>query len=204
MALCDFDKIIKDSVNPMYKRTDGKPNYATLSVVHDSVKPELQRYGMYYSAFESIENSGYLCVRITHAESNTYIETFVKLLNMSDMQKYVGSKTYARKSGISDLCGLYAEDDDGNIASTPNKSVDEIKTAFKPIELPIEQVKKIKEDLLILWDLKKESAVDSFPAKADFLEQILANNFMKTTKEGELLPIETIELLRIQKWLKGI
>jgi hypothetical protein len=208
MALCNFEKVIKDSINPMYKRSDGKPNYATLSAVHDAVKPELLAHGLYYHSFESLENHGFLCVRITHAESKTFIETFVRLLNMSDMQKYVASKTYARKSGISDLCSLYAEDDDGNLASTAQKpNTNAVTAAFKPIEPPVQlqAIKSdLKADLIGLWDMKKEAALKAFPAKAKSVDEIFTNRFTKANDDGELVDLETSELLRIKTWLKGM
>jgi hypothetical protein len=151
MALCEFEKVIKDAENPMFKK--GRPNYSTLGAIHDVVRPELKRHGLYYSAFETIEQHGFLCVRITHAESETYIETYVKLLNMSDMQKYVGSTTYARKNGISTLCGLYAEDDDGNSISSTNDSKPTKPT--ESIQLTLIDRSKITFNLHELWKMKE-------------------------------------------------
>ena len=206
MALCEFEKVIKDAENPMFKKADRRSNYATLVPIHDAIKPELLRHGLYYSSFERVELEGYLCVRITHAESETYIETYVKLLNMSDMQKYVSSKTYARKSGLSELCGLYAEDDDGNIASTPTKMNDaheSVRESFKP-DLTADQIKSLKENLIGLWEMKEKAAINKDADKGNRVKQYIADNFMKLNEDGELIALPTVDLIKIQNYLKGL
>lgn len=126
------------------------------------------------------------------------------------MQMLGGAITFATRYGILSLVGLSPDvDTDADSTSvpidvTPKAAVNAVIQAFKPVELPAEQVTKLKEDLLGLWEMKKEVAVDSAPAKASSVEQILANGFTKPTKDGEVIELETSELIRIQTWLKGL
>ncbi len=126
------------------------------------------------------------------------------------MQMLGSAITYATRYGILSLVGL-SPDVDNDAASTsvpidvtPKPASNVVTQAFKPVELPLEQIAKLKEDLLGLWEMKKEVAVDAAPARAESVEQILANGFTKPTKDGELVELETSELIRIQTWLKGL
>jgi len=193
LALCEFEKVIKDAENPTYKKVDRKPNYATLSAIHDSIKPELKKHGLFYSSHETMENNGYLCVRLTHSESQTYIETFVRLLNMSDMQKYVASKTYARKSGISDLLSLYAEDDDGQSISLPTNLSYPMSLRKDEKKLNSTELNTLTWELYELWS-KKEGSVranESMISKRAI--SMFESDFKNATDES---------LIKLKKWLQ--
>jgi 2-phospho-L-lactate guanylyltransferase (CobY/MobA/RfbA family) len=126
------------------------------------------------------------------------------------MQMLGSAITYATRYSILSLVGLSPDvDNDAATTSvpidvTPKFISNAVTQAFKPVELPLEQIAKLKEDLLGLWEMKKEVATDAAPARAESVEQILANGFTKPTKDGEIIELETSELIRIQTWLKGL
>ncbi len=167
MVLCEFPDIRKDSENPMFKK-DGKPlKYASIGAILSAIKPELNKHGMYPTSFETLENPGFLTIRIMHGESKTYIETYVKLLDLSSMQKYGGSKTYALKRGICELCGVSADendDNDGNgLENTITKTYvspkpEPMPTLQEPIALTENERGALTYELYNLW-VKKEGSV---------------------------------------------
>lgn len=160
MVLCEFPDIRKDSENPMFKK-DGKPlKYASIGAILSAIKPELNKHGMYPTSFETLENPGFLTIRIMHGESKTYIETYVKLLDLSSMQKYGGSKTYALKRGICELCGVSADENDDNDGNGLENTITKTYVSPKPdpVALTDNDRAVLTYELYNLW-VKKEGSV---------------------------------------------
>lgn len=124
LVLCNFGKVHKDKVNGMFKKDarDNKPNYASIEAIYDAIVPELKRNGLHTIAYIPEDRQDVLVVKVTHAQSGTFISTNIKLINMSDMQKSSASRTYARKA-LAELVGVPIgdDDDDGNTACAQNQ-----------------------------------------------------------------------------------
>lgn len=161
MVLCEFPEIRKDSENPAFKK-DGKPlKYASIGSIFSSVVPELKKHGMYPVSFETVESPGFLVVRIMHGESRTYIETHVQLLDLSSMQKYGASKTYAQKRGICEICCVVADDDNDGNGLDNTKSSTQAAYTPKPASIPAlteNERGALTYELYNLW-VKKEGSV---------------------------------------------
>lgn len=140
----EFPVIEKDGTNPHYK----KP-YATLPNVLKSVLPVLQKHGILFTSHEiTIDNQQYIKLQLIHAESSEKIESHVKLINATDMQKLGSAYTYAIRYGILSLLGIAPDmDDDGNAASDPPKA--------QTNQVTMKQVKE-------LYNLKKNSLLPEF------------------------------------------
>lgn len=109
---------IENSVNPHLKN-----RYADLSSVIDAVKPALNHVQIVFVQMPEESESGIvrLTTRLIHA-SGEWIETTSSCpMPKNDPQGYGSALTYLRRYSLSAICGLYADDDDGEMASRPNQ-----------------------------------------------------------------------------------
>lgn len=192
LLLCEFDKVEKDSYNPMYKK-GNKPNYASLPSIYKAIQPTLRKHGLVDTAYVSEEKDDIMVVRVTHPESMTYIHTSIKLINMTDMQKSASARTYARKA-LAELVGVpiceEESDDDGN-ATLYNNPVKAAFSKASPINVTpqtkvIEQPKLseseqnkiglITYELDLLWK-KKEGSIraDGSPESKVVIQRFESN-----------------------------
>lgn len=127
-----------------------KSKYADLSSVIDAVKGSLNKNGIAFIQTPSPSDDGRLnlTTRLIH-ESGEWIEDTASCpLAKQDPQGLGSALTYLRRYSLSAICGLYADDDDGNSASnrvensvidiavlvktvTDTKSLAELQTAYK-------------------------------------------------------------------------
>jgi hypothetical protein len=134
LLLCDFEAIEKDAKNPVFRSS-----YASLPHVLKCVTPVLKQNGIVVN-FPVPENLPDFCVvNLTHAESNTSVSSFVKLLieekyNQNEivdptkkkplpimrMQQWGACMTYAQCRGLLGLLGIAANDDDDGNSVLPN------------------------------------------------------------------------------------
>jgi hypothetical protein len=104
----------KGANNPFFKS-----KYADLPSVIDAVKAALNDAGITYLQTPSPSEPCQLALttRLLH-ESGEWIEDTANCpLAKADPQGYGSAITYLRRYGLQSICGLYAEDDDGNSAS---------------------------------------------------------------------------------------
>lgn len=106
---------LKDATNPHFKS-----KYADLSSVVDAVKGPLNDAGItFMQGVEDAENGVAVETMLLH-ESGEWLSSTIKIpASKQDAQGYGSATTYARRYGLQAMCGVPAEDDDGNAASKP-------------------------------------------------------------------------------------
>lgn len=105
-----------------------KSKYADLSSVIDAVKSALNKNGIAFIQTPSPSDDSRLnlTTRLLH-ESGEWIEDTASCpLAKQDPQGLGSALTYLRRYSLSAICGLYADDDDGNSAinRTENSTID--------------------------------------------------------------------------------
>jgi hypothetical protein len=110
---------IKDSANPFFKS-----KYADLSSVIEAVKQPLSDSGIVYvQGVEGVEGGVAVETMLLHI-SGEWISSKLEIpASKHDAQGYGSAITYGRRYGLQSMCGVPAEDDDGNAAtaSAPNR-----------------------------------------------------------------------------------
>lgn len=88
--------------------------YADLEADLDAVIPALNAEGVFYQSKIVATELGYDVHTILHHPSSDTSDTFVcpLLLGKQDMQGLKAARTYARRIGIEDICGIATGDDD--------------------------------------------------------------------------------------------
>lgn len=182
----EFPTIDKDSVNPHLKN-----KYASLPSILNTVLPVLRRHGVLLTSGIKNDMPDILQVNLIHAQTGTKVESDIKLLNTTDMQKWGGSVTYATRYGLLSLLGISADlDDDGHMASTPNP----VRGAFQPkvTEEELNNIGNITFELYELWK-KKEGSVRADGSDA-------AKRAVALFK-SDLVGINYDSLVKLKKWL---
>lgn len=108
----------KDNSNPFFKS-----KYADLNSVLEAVMKPLNSNGIaVLQPTICIDGKNYVKTILLH-ESGEMLESFTEILyaKVNDAQGQGSGITYARRYGLQSLCGVGAEDDDGNKASAPAK-----------------------------------------------------------------------------------
>ena len=208
LALCKFPTVEKDSVNPQFKKSDNKPTYASLPSVLSAVVPVLKEHGVVLSSYIREDHSDILVVRLTHGESETSIQSHVKLIDMSTMQKWGGSVTYGTRYGLLSLLGIAADmDDDGNTASQPSNPVTKVFTPVSPVTPHVAKVvpvtserMKLVHDLTNLWEMKEGSVRAEESAASRRTIQLFKNDFKEAN--GDDLTDE--QLLKIKDYMSAL
>lgn len=113
---------LKDAENPHFKK-----NYADLSSVVAACKEALNANGIAFVqrlGLVTVEGPGgtvEVTTTLVHESGDTLSDSFrIGLKDPYDPQKIGSAITYARRYGLSAICGVIADDDDdGNAASSP-------------------------------------------------------------------------------------
>jgi hypothetical protein len=112
-AQSEMGKAKKETKNLHFKST-----YADLASVMDACMGPLSRHGI--AVFQPTFDEGgerFVKTILAHGPSAQTIECRVPLIvGKNDMQAYGSAVTYARRYGMACMCGVGAEDDDGNAA----------------------------------------------------------------------------------------
>jgi hypothetical protein len=129
-----INKITKDSANPFHKS-----RYASLEAILTELLPALQEEGIF------------LTQQVDVFDGTWYLETFlwdnvehgdklsmgkIPLIGVTDMQKLGSAVTYARRYGLQTALGLWASDDDSELAMNrhePQKPAAAQKPVVKPV-----------------------------------------------------------------------
>lgn len=110
----------KDNSNPFFKS-----KYADLNSVLEAVMKPLHNNGIaVLQPTVCIDGRNYVKTILLH-ESGEMLESFTEILytKVNDAQGQGSGITYARRYGLQSLCGVGADDDDGNKASQPATKV---------------------------------------------------------------------------------
>lgn len=112
-AQAQMTAALKTQKNPYFKS-----KYADLSSVIDAVKEHLNSNGItFVQGFDDYDGGIALETMLLH-ESGEWLSSTIKIpASKNDAQAYGSACTYARRYGLQSMCGLPAEDDDGNAAS---------------------------------------------------------------------------------------
>jgi len=125
----EFGQVLKTADNPFFKS-----KYADLASVHDAVIDSLHNHNIALLQKTHECDNGVKIETIFMHESGEQISGGLLFVpaQQQDPQKYGSALTYARRYSLLSACGLPAEDDDGNKASSiasklPPAKVTEIK-----------------------------------------------------------------------------
>lgn len=109
----------KDTNNPFFKS-----KYADLNSIREAVLPALMEQDILMTQPEVIiDGRHYVRTLLTHVPSGTEIHSDVEILmtQQNNPQALGSAITYARRYGLQSLCGIGADDDDGNMAAQQPK-----------------------------------------------------------------------------------
>lgn len=125
---------LKDSTNPHFRS-----KYADLGSVIEAVKQPLLDNGItFLQGVSGIENGVAVETMLLHVSGEWMSSTLEIPASKHDAQGYGSAITYGRRYGLQSMCGVPAEDDDGNAAtaSAPrHKSVpQEVWDSLQPAE----------------------------------------------------------------------
>jgi len=104
---------VKDSTNPHFRS-----KYADLSSVVEAVKVHLNDAGIVFlQGVSGVENGVAVETRLLHVSGEWIASTLEIPASKHDAQGYGSAITYGRRYGLQAMCGVPAEDDDGNAAT---------------------------------------------------------------------------------------
>ena len=104
---------IKDSTNPHFRS-----KYADLGAVVEAVKPALLANDItYIQGVMDAENGVAVETMLLHSSGEWISSTLRIPASKQDAQGYGSAITYGRRYGLQSMCGVPAEDDDGNAAA---------------------------------------------------------------------------------------
>ena len=109
---------LKDSTNPHFRS-----KYADLSSVIEAVKPALQANGITFlqGVHDAVE--GVAVETMLLHTSGEWLSSVMRIPAVKqDAQGYGSAITYGRRYGLQSMCGVPAEDDDGNAATASTTS----------------------------------------------------------------------------------
>lgn len=133
--------VAKTASNPFFKS-----KYADLASVVEAVKPALQSEGIVIiQGLQDAEGGVAIETMLLHVSGEWISSTLRLPASKEDAQGYGSACTYGRRYGLQAICGLPAEDDDGNAAtaSAPVKALSV--AAQKWEEMTPEQKKDLQE-----------------------------------------------------------
>ena len=129
----------KGATNPFFKS-----KYADLNAIREAVIPTLNENGIsVLQPIVHVDGKNFVKTILLH-ESGEMLESFTEILyaKANDAQGQGSGITYARRYGLQSLCGVGAEDDDGQkaVQVKPN-ATKEILEKAKGLNATLEQVK---------------------------------------------------------------
>lgn len=112
-AHASIGSAIKSAKNPFFKS-----NYADLASVVEAVKPALLAEGIVVvQGLQDAEGGVAIETMLLHTSGEWISSTLRLPASKEDAQGYGSACTYGRRYGLMAICGVPAEDDDGNAAA---------------------------------------------------------------------------------------
>ncbi len=112
-AHAEIKGVVKSATNPFFKS-----KYADLASVVDAVKAPLLKHGIVIVQGVQDAEEGVAVETMLLHTSGQWISSTLRLpASKQDAQGYGSACTYGRRYGLQAICGLPAEDDDGNAAT---------------------------------------------------------------------------------------
>lgn len=132
-AHAEINGVVKSATNPYFKS-----KYATLESVVDAVKPALLKQGIVVvQGLQDAENGVAVETMLLHTSGQWISSTLRLPAAKEDAQGYGSACTYGRRYGLMAICGVPAEDDDGNAATA---SAPILKGVIKPSDGAMDRV----------------------------------------------------------------
>ena len=141
---------LKDSTNPHFRS-----KYADLSSVIDAVKQPLLDQGIVFlQGVSGVENGVAVETMLLHVSGEWMSSTLEIPASKHDAQGYGSATTYGRRYGLQSMCGVPAEDDDGNAAtaSAPTKITPVAGSLAALSKIEQELAKEVAADIVDLWN----------------------------------------------------
>jgi hypothetical protein len=149
---------VKDATNPHFRS-----KYADLASVIEAVKDPLNKNGITFLQPVKFSETG-VCVEtvLLHTSGEWVSDELTIPVTKQDAQGVGSAISYGRRYGLQSMCGVPAEDDDGNAASASTnraKAHSPTDGAYDALE-PEEQntAKSIANGIVDLWTEEKEFA----------------------------------------------
>ena len=106
---------VKDATNPHFRS-----KYADLGSVVEAVRAPLLKHGItFLQGVQDAEGGVAIETMLLHVSGEWISSTLRLPATKQDAQGYGSAITYGRRYGLQAICGIPAEDDDGNAASKP-------------------------------------------------------------------------------------
>jgi hypothetical protein len=175
-AHAEIKGVAKSADNPFFKS-----KYADLSSVVEAVKAPLLKQGIIVvQGVQDAEGGVGIETMLLH-KSGQWISSTLRLpASKQDAQGYGSAITYGRRYGLMAICGVPAEDDDGNAATA---------TA------PVKQFQSVAKDA---WDEMDPETQKFLSGLADQVREVLDTQggleAMKFLEEQKLQPDEKVGL----------
>jgi hypothetical protein len=146
---------LKDSTNPHFKS-----KYADLSSVIEAVKQPLLDAGLVFTqGVHDAEGGVAIETMLLHTSGEWLSSTLRIPATKQDAQGFGSAITYGRRYGLQAICGVPAEDDDGNAATASSSRITPIAGALQALtKEEQEQAKEISADIVDKWQGGKEVA----------------------------------------------
>ena len=170
-AHAEINGVAKSAVNPFFKS-----KYATLEAVVESVKPALLKQGIVVvQGLQDADNGVAIETMLLHSSGQWISSTLRLPASKEDAQGYGSACTYGRRYGLMAICGVPAEDDDGNAATVtvqPSKGHSASDGAFAALDKSEKEAAQLAAATIVdLWNSGKELA-----AYEEFYEAGLSND----------------------------
>jgi hypothetical protein len=149
-AQAKIKSAIKDATNPHFRS-----KYADLSSVVEAVKVPLHSEGIVFlQGVSGVENGVAVETMLLHVSGEWMSSTLEIPASKHDAQGYGSATTYGRRYGLQSMCGVPAEDDDGNAAtaSAPSRITPVADSLSKLSKEDQDKAKEIAADIVDLWN----------------------------------------------------
>lgn len=157
-AHAEIKGVVKSATNPYFKS-----KYATLDAVVDTVKPALLKQGIVVvQGVQDAENGVGIETMLLHKSGQWLSSTLRLPASKEDAQGYGSAISYGRRYGLMAICGVPAEDDDGNAATAtapvPNRITPVAGSLDALSKEDQEKARRVANSIVDLWNEGKEFA----------------------------------------------
>jgi hypothetical protein len=154
-AQAEIKGALKDSTNPHFRS-----KYADLSSVVEAVKAPLLKHGIaFLQGVHDAENGVAVETVLLHSSGEWISSTLRIPASKQDAQGYGSAITYGRRYGLQAMCGVPAEDDDGNAAtaSAPTSRITPVAGSLDALE-PDEKAKakEVANAIVDFWNADEQ------------------------------------------------
>jgi hypothetical protein len=164
-AQAEIKAALKDATNPHFKS-----KYADLSSVVEAVKAPLLKNGIAFLQGIHDAVDGVAVETMLLHTSGEWISSTLRLpATKQDAQGYGSAITYGRRYGLQAICGVPAEDDDGNAAAASTSTITPTSGAMQRVDPKRRPV--IADTATLIKDyLAEERDFDAFALCEEFTD----------------------------------